>query len=1021
MMSAPQPATPSKRKVAMRAPQFAARHIQWRRTAALAASCLLTFLLGSGELAAQTTNPYDLASGIHFAIPVRGASSITSEAAPPLGGANVVVTSAVGAQNETTIALNLSNPSNLIGGANDYRGPDSACGLYRTTNNGRTWTDLGTFPLFTPGGGYAYTTAGDPGVAFDANGHAYYLCMYFTRAPGSDATQYVHKSNDGGATWGPPIQVSNAAAQANFDDKGHIAVDNVSFTTNRGNVYVGWARLNLGQVRFARSTDGAVSFQPDIQVNDAGNGGTGTNIAVGIDGAVYVAWLSAGRILIDKSTDGGQNFGALTGGTDHVVRTLTAATGSVRPLTRVNSFPVIATDPLNANLLYAVWPEDAPGADDSDIMFARSTDGGNTWSAADRVNDDINPVGDFSSQFFPWMAVDPLDGSINIVWYDDRTDPNRTDGTPLVDLFFASSNDTGLSFSLNTRISTQSSNTNADFSPQFFGDYNAIVAYAGVAHPLWTDSRTGNQNLMTTQVGGADLNLTKTAPAEVTAGSTLAYTITVTNDGPAVAFNVVVTDTLPSGVTYAGSTVPCAGSPLSCTVGNIAPGDSVTFTINVVVSATLTQGTTLTNTATVAADQQDPNTADNTASASTIVIARADLRLSKECKPDQPNTQPAGTPTFCDIYVDNLGPSDAVNVVVTDHIISSTPIVVTAITATETPVDVSAPSCLPATPTPSATTVTITCTDALLPVGSRLAIRVTFNANDAGDVNDTASVTSATPDPNTSNNLAVGRVSFRSAANLALQKSDAPDPVIAGTHLTYTLRVTNNGPSTAPNVVIRDALPAQVSFVSAAPSQGSCQAGVVPGDPSKPLTCNLGPLVNGASATLTVIVNVNSDVPAGTILVNNADVSSDSADPNTSDNVATAATLVQTSADLVITKGSDASVYKPSSVVTYSINVVNNGPSQALNVVVTDNLPDLRQAIYQSDTGGCVLSTPTTLTCSLGNMAVGQSRTFFVYLLVHGNQGLVSNTASVASANSPPTPDPVAGNNTSVRQVTVGK
>ena len=245
--------------------------------------------------------------------------------------------------------------------------------------------------------------------------------------------------------------------------------------------------------------------------------------------------------------------------------------------------------------------------------------------------------------------------------------------------------------------------------------------------------------------------------------------------------------------------------------------------------------------------------------------------------------------------------------------------------------------------------------------------------------------------------------------------------MIAGTNLTYSLAVTNNGPSTAPNVVIRDALSAQVSFVSATPSQGSCQAGVVPGDPSKPLTCNLGSLANGAGATLTVIVRVNSDVPAGTILVNNADVSSDSADPNTGDNVATAATTVQTSANLAITKGSDASEYKPSSVVTYSINVVNNGPSKALNVVVTDNLPDLKQAIYQSDTGGCVRSTPITLTCNLGDMAVGQSRTFFVYVLIHGNKGIVANTASVASASSPPTPDPDASNNSSTRQVTIGK
>jgi uncharacterized repeat protein (TIGR01451 family) len=98
-----------------------------------------------------------------------------------------------------------------------------------------------------------------------------------------------------------------------------------------------------------------------------------------------------------------------------------------------------------------------------------------------------------------------------------------------------------------------------------------------------------------------------------------------------------------------------------------------------------------------------------------------------------------------------------------------------------------------------------------------------------------------------------------------------PEPI------TYNLQITNNGPSSAPNVVINDALSGQVSFVSATPSQGSCQAGVVPGDPTKPLTCNFGTVANGASPTLSVVVKVNPDVPSGTILVNNADVSSDNA------------------------------------------------------------------------------------------------------------------------------------------------
>jgi uncharacterized repeat protein (TIGR01451 family) len=391
----------------------------------------------------------------------------------------------------------------------------------------------------------------------------------------------------------------------------------------------------------------------------------------------------------------------------------------------------------------------------------------------------------------------------------------------------------------------------------------------------------------------------------------------------------------------------------------------------------------------------------------------ADLKLTKECKPDQPNAQPAGTETFCDILIDNLGPSDARDVVITDKIISSTPITITAISSTATS---GAPATCPATPIGPTTDTTITCTDPVLPAGSRDTIKVTFVAMNAGDVNDTASVASATPDPNTSNNSATGRVSFRAVSDLALTKTDSPDPVVAGTNLTYTLQVTNSGPSPAPNVVVTDALSGQVSFVSATPSQGSCQAGVVPGDPTKPLKCNLGTLASGgAPATVTVIVTVKADVPTGTTLVNNAEVSSDNADSNTANNVQTASTTVTTSADVAITKTSDADSYKPSSRVTYQIAVVNNGPSKALNVAVTDNLPEIKQVIYESDTGGCVLSTPTTLTCNLGDLEASKSKTFFVYVTVKGSQGSVSNTASVASS----TPDPTPANNSSTRVVTV--
>jgi hypothetical protein len=86
-------------------------------------------------------------------------------------------------------------------------------------------------------------------------------------------------------------------------------------------------------------------------------------------------------------------------------------------------------------------------------------------------------------------------------------------------------------------------------------------------------------------------------------------------------------------------------------------------------------------------------------------------------------------------------------------------------------------------------------------------------------------------------------------------------------------------------------------------------------------------------------------------------------------------------------------------------------------VVVTDTLPDQKQALYQSDTGGCTLIAGKTLSCNLGTMAVGTSKDFQVYLVVKGSRGVISNVVTVSSS----TTDPVAANNTATKDVTIGK
>ena len=120
------------------------------------------------------------------------------------------------------------------------------------------------------------------------------------------------------------------------------------------------------------------------------------------------------------------------------------------------------------------------------------------------------------------------------------------------------------------------------------------------------------------------------------------------------------------------------------------------------------------------------------------------------------------------------------------------------------------------------------------------------------------------------------------SADLSIFKTDSPDPVNPGSNLTYTLSVANNGPGDATGVTVTDTLPAGVTFVSATPSQGTCnQVGGI-------VTCDLGTLNSGAAATITIVVIPNTP---GT-LTNTATAVANESDPDTENNTATAETTV---------------------------------------------------------------------------------------------------------------------------------
>ncbi|HEV2198599.1 MAG TPA: DUF11 domain-containing protein [Bryobacteraceae bacterium] len=519
----------------------------------------------------------------------------------------------------------------------------------------------------------------------------------------------------------------------------------------------------------------------------------------------------------------------------------------------------------------------------------------------------------------------------------------------------------------------------------------------------------------------ADVSVTKTAPATVAAGTNLSYTIVVSNGGLVTAEFVTLTDTTPLNTTFVGlsqnggptfdcttapDTLPAVGGTgaIQCSIAALANGDFATFTLVVKVNPSA-QGT-IVQTANVSAYELDPNTGNNTASVSSVVIQSADLSVTKTCKPDTTSAL-AGTTAYCTMVVTNNGPSDASGVSLSDTIVASTPFTIGTVAMTQG-------SCS-ATPG-TITSGSVTCSLGTIPAGTTATVTVNFSAQSGGTIEDNVSVTSTTPDPNNANNTATGAVTYISSADLSITKTALPSPVVAGANLTYIITASNAaGPSMATNVVVKDTLPGQVSVVSVTPSVGTCSGGI-PGNPAQPLICTLGSLIKGGSATITVVVKVNSSTPDGTILINNASIGSEINDPNNANNVATVYSPVVAHADLAIVKTSDKAIYKPTSTVTYTINVTNNGPSDALAVIVTDNLPTIKQAHYQSDTGGCTLTLATdVLTCNLGTMPTGTTKSFNIYELIIGNKGAITNTASVTSA----TTDPNTANNTSTRIVGV--
>ena len=458
------------------------------------------------------------------------------------------------------------------------------------------------------------------------------------------------------------------------------------------------------------------------------------------------------------------------------------------------------------------------------------------------------------------------------------------------------------------------------------------------------------------------------------AGTALSYEITVTNSGPSDATGVTIVDTLPPGVAFVSASAGCteAEGTITCDVGSLPSGASASVTVQVTVDPGVTGS--ISNSASVAGSETDPVTSNNNATETTAVVVRADLSITKS---DSPDPAVAGTALTYNISVANSGPSNATGVTIVDTLPTGVAFVSASAGCTEA-------------------AGTVTCDVGSLPSGASasVTVQVTVGPGVTGPITNSASVTGSETDPNTANNAATETTAVVAQADLSITKTGSPDPVVAGTALAYSITVTNSGPSNATGVTITDTLPTGVAFVSAT---ADCS------EVSGTVTCDIGSLPSGTSASVTVQVTVGPGVTGS--ITNSASVTGSQTDSNSANNNATETTAVVVRADLSITKAGSPDPVVAGTALAYSITVTNSGPSNATGVTITDTLPT--GVTFVSATADCS-EVSGTVTCDVGSLPSGASGGVSIQATVDpGVTGSISNFASVAGNE----PDPAAGNN----------
>lgn len=406
-------------------------------------------------------------------------------------GANLRVSGAqTAARSESDIRMNYFDTQKIVVGSNNISG-GGAQGMYFSTNQGMTWGQ--TVLPFNPGD----TAMSDPTIDWTNDGRAYASTLGIS---GGSLRVRNYFSTDNGATW--QIDATASGTQTNTDKQLHWT-DKSATSPFFGRQYILWHNGTPAFVN--RRTAGAAGtwLPAPIQVSGAESTGTaiGSDVRTNAMGEVFGFWPTTGnrRIIMVKSTNGGDTWapGVIVATTFDGFDIGIPSFASRRAFIYTSGS---AYRTASLNNVYVAWSDlsgdagcttaaNEPGTNAAStckmrIWFSRSTDGGATWSAAAKIN---NQAG-LNDQFNQAMALDETNGRLVIIYYDTVGDATRR----TANVWMQTSTDHGVTWSTAEKVTTAATDetiAGADSGNQF-GDYNGLSGYNGVFFPSWTDRRS---------------------------------------------------------------------------------------------------------------------------------------------------------------------------------------------------------------------------------------------------------------------------------------------------------------------------------------------------------------------------------------------------------------------------------------------------------------------------------------------------------------------------------------------------